>query len=129
VFDQIFQDAGLDVFAFVRLLESTSRGDELAYLSLREMAASLEPHLPETRGRKITAAAAAYQFLMEDMAEIVGQSAYTWKDLPDGKTKKGDFVDPATLATRREFNQKRFSPMRARGRIRSQAKKPDSTIR
>lgn len=107
VFDQIFKDAGLDVFAFVRLVESTSRGEELAYLSLREMAASLEPYLPETRGRKITAAAAAYEFLMEDMTEIVGQSAYTWKDLPDGKTK-GDFVDPATLATRREFTDRVF---------------------
>jgi hypothetical protein len=105
VVETIFDTAGLDVFEFVRLLESYSAGNETEYPRLREIAASLAPHLPVRRGPKISAASAAHEFFLKNVvAELETRHAYTW-DAYQGKC-----TDSATEATRREFSRPSFDP-------------------
>jgi len=119
VVETTFDTAGLDVFEFVRLLESYSEGNEAEYPRLREIAMSLIPHLPVSRGPRISAASAAHEFLLENVVVTVKtQHAYTWN------VYEGKCTDSVTRATRREFNSPQFDPRPAYRRFKARPKTP-----
>jgi hypothetical protein len=113
VIETIFDDAGLDVFEFVELLKSVAEGDEAARRRITKTAALVAPHLPSPRGRKVTAASAAHEFLLEEGVGVTGSRSYTWDP------NKEDFTDPLTAATRLEFACPRFSPRPAYRRLKA----------
>lgn len=119
IIEEICLDAEVDDCGFVRLLESVADGHRGDYPRLTETAASLVPSLRTRRGRRVSAASAAHEFLLEDLAPVVDPRAYTWSD------EKEDFVDPVTTATRREFGDPDFDPRPARRRVKARKKLPD----
>jgi hypothetical protein len=113
IIETIFDDAGFNEFEFVRLLKSVAEGDEGAYHRLTEIAASLAPHLSIRRGLKVSAASAAHEFFLEYVVMPMEPRAYSWND------PKGQFTDPVTEATRREFDHRHFDPRPAYRRLKA----------
>ena len=72
---------------------------------------SIAPHLLVSRGRKVSAASAAHEFLLEDFGEMTGWRAYTWSFDEDG------YTDPLTKATQLEFKNPDFDPRAAYRRL------------
>ena len=117
VMDTIFEGTGLDVFEFVRVLESVAKGDELAYPQLKEFSASLAPHLAIPQGPKISAESAAHELFLEDVVPRMDRPrAYSWNEI------EGRFTDSITEATRREFAAPDFDPRPAYRRIKARQK-------
>jgi hypothetical protein len=111
IIETIFADAGAHESEFIALLKSFAKGDKLARQRITEIAADLAPHLPTTRGRKVSAASAAHEFLLEESFPITKLRAFTFND------SKNDFTDPLTKATRLEFNDAYFDPRPALRRL------------
>jgi hypothetical protein len=113
IVETIFEDAGLDEREFISLLKSFAEGNELALRRVTEIAASLAPHLPNARGRKVSAASAAHEFFLENTVPQIEPRAYTWDDYNE------EYTDPVTEAARREFNLGYFDPHPARRRMKA----------
>jgi hypothetical protein len=116
IIETIFDDAGLDEFEFIRLLKSVAEGHQVGYRRLTEIAASLAPHLPVRRGRKVSAASAAHEVFLEYAVMRMEPRAYSWNE------PKGQFTDPVTEATRREFVRRPFDPRPAYRRLKARQK-------
>jgi len=107
-----FIDAGISETEFLGLLRSAVAGQEFNSRRIQEIAASLAPTLAISRGPKVSAASAAHQFLLSEVAALwKGREAYTWSDAAE------DFTDAATKATRLEFGQTDFDPRPACRRV------------
>lgn len=109
VLETIFDDAGGDVFEFVRLLKAAQAGQTNVFARLAAIAAALRPFLTVPRGRKTSPASETHALFLE-VGRDFGARAYTWKYL------ENDFTDAQTQATRREFNAPSFNPVPARRR-------------
>lgn len=103
VIETIFDDAGQDVFEFIRLLELARVGNTIVFNRLAEIAAALAPALRIARGPKMQAASEAHALFLQS-AHAWGASGFTWNPIT------GDFTDPHTQATRLEFNEDHFDP-------------------
>lgn len=113
IIEEIFDAAGLHEFQFIRALEAFLEGKSAAGDRVREIAASILPCLPSSRGRPITAVSAAHEFLLE---HVRGARSYTWNEI------KEDFTDSLTMAARAEFDKRRFNPRPAFRRSKATAK-------
>ena len=111
IIETIFDDANLRESEFIGLLKSVVEGGEVAWQRITEIAALVVPHLPSPRGRRITAASATHEFLLEELISVTGSQGYTWDPYRE------DFADHLTQATRREFACPRFSPQSAHRRL------------
>ncbi len=103
IVETIFDDGHLS--EFIGLLTSVIEGREVM-----EIAAAIAPGLSIPRGRKISAASAAHEFLLDEAPSVTHVHGYTWDPITD------DFSDPLTQATRREFGCAHFDPRPAHGR-------------
>jgi len=115
IIETIFCDASLDDFAFVKALELAAEGDEVACRRVTEIAATIAPYVSIPRGPKVSAASAAHEFLLEELGQVTGSRAYTWRD------EEGKCTDPLTEATRLEFNDPKFDPRPAYRRVKARA--------
>jgi hypothetical protein len=121
VIERIFDDAGLRDSEFVKLLELTVEGNEAVHRRLCAIAATIAPRLSVPRGRKISAASAAHEFLVKELGPLTKSQGYTWNPLEE------DFTDPLTKATRIEFGDPDFDPRPALRRARAR-QRPKKTI-
>jgi hypothetical protein len=110
VLETIFDEAGVDVFEFIRLLIAAQAGQTSVFDRLAEIAAALRQALTVPRGPKTSPASEAHVLFLEVIRDF-GARAYTWKDI------ESDFTDAQTRATRREFNAPSFNPVSARRRL------------
>jgi hypothetical protein len=76
------------------------------------IAATVAPRLSVSRGRKISAASAAHEFVSEELGQ-----AYTFSPVLE------DFTDELTKATRIEFGDPNFDPRPAVRRARAGQKR------
>jgi hypothetical protein len=113
VIETIFESAGLNEFEFLGLLKDVVDGNKNGLKRISEIAALASRTLSIRRGPKITAASAAHEFFMEQTKEKIELRAYTYDDVV------GDFTDPLTMATRREFDDPHFDPKPARRRLKA----------
>jgi hypothetical protein len=113
IIETIFQKARLNDFEFVGVLKRVIEGDEPAFSRAAELAAAAESYSPNLRGRRISAAFAAHEFLLEGGICPGKHRAYSWNDL------EGKFTDPLTSATRLEFAAPQFDPRPARRKLRA----------
>ncbi len=112
IIETIFERAGdAHKLEFIMLLQTSTKGDKLARRRIAEIAADLVPHLPKTRGRKVSAASAAHEFLLEEAARVTKSEGYTYDEYEE------DFTDPLTKATRAEFGDADFDPRPAYRRV------------
>lgn len=110
VLETIFDDAGHDVFEFVRLLKEAQAGNTSVFNRLAVIAAALRPFLTVARGPKPSPASEAHALFLTAGRDF-GARAYTWNDLDER------FTDSQTRATRRAFNEPNFNPVPARRRV------------
>jgi hypothetical protein len=96
----------LDEFREIVLRASTR--DQQACEQLGNVVPPIFQHFPKARGKALSAPTATHALLLMLLHDSGNPQAYTYDYGAD------DFVDPATLATRRAFEQQRFSPCRAR---------------
>ena len=103
--------AGLSATAyeFKRLVGLASERNEEACRDLGRIARQIAPYLSEKRGRPISVATCTHFFLLRHFEAMGKNRAFTVAT----DDEMGDFVDEATLATRRAMNQPRFSPRHA----------------
>lgn len=111
IIETIFDGAGLSETEFVSLLKSVVEGRDVDRLRITEIAATLASVLSVSRGRKVSAASAAHQFFLEEVAGSTKPRAYTWSDL------ERDFTDSMTTAARLEFHDPDFDPRPAHRRV------------
>jgi hypothetical protein len=104
IIETIFDQAGLDELDFIKSLEEVACGNQKAVGRLAEIAATIVPHLPQTRGVKTSAPSAAHEFFLEAAPAPQGSRAYTWNDDLE------DFTDPQAKATCKEFGLPWFDP-------------------
>jgi hypothetical protein len=112
VISLLFAKAGLDQDEFLRLLYRVAYREGLVNLDrLRAIASQLRPFLSLSRGRKVTAASAAHEYMMRlglSFATVPAEWRTNWR-------KRGnEHVDPLTRATRFEFDQADFKSRSAR---------------
>jgi hypothetical protein len=121
VVETIFDDAGLNEFEFIKLLELAIGGNKTVHGRICAIAGTIAPRLSVPRGRKISAASAAHEFLLEECGSIMKSKGYTWD--PSNE----DFTDPWTQATRIEFGDPDFDPRPASRRVKAR-QRPKKTI-
>jgi len=125
--DGAVRKAGLSLTAteFSQLIALACQRDKTACRDLAGMAKQLAPHLPEKRGRPISAETCAHIFLLRHLESWGIDRAYTYSE-EDGYD---DFVDPVTQATRIAANNPRFSPLHANRLRKSNLFPPPMLIR
>ena len=112
--DNAAKKAGLslDAVEFDQLIAGACERDEGVCRKLGRTAELLAPYLPGKSGRPISTETCIHLMLQRWLEHASVASAYTYSEI-DG----GDFVDPATQATRLAVNDPGFSPVYAtRGR-------------
>jgi hypothetical protein len=70
IIETIFDDAGADVFEFIRQLEDAAKGQSHACDRLSAIAASVIPYVRTTRGPKVAVESYAHEFFLEDIVCI-----------------------------------------------------------
>jgi hypothetical protein len=110
VFEKITRDTGLELSDFMLSLKAVGEGREDVYHRLTKSAASVAPYLTMRRGPKVRPQSAAHEFFLEVLDKLGKPGSFTWQDA------KGEFTDPRTEATRREFGLSRFNPRPAHSR-------------
>lgn len=114
IVETIFDSAGADEFEFIELLKTFAKGDDFARQRIAEIAAAVAPHLPTLRGRKVSAASAAHEFLLDGLIHMTGSpNGFTWNQY------KEEFTDPLTKATQVEFRDPDFDPRPAHRRFKT----------
>lgn len=121
ILEEIFDAAKLSEGEFIGLLTSAAEGRPVSHDRVREIAAAVGPYLPSGRGRKVSAASASHEFLLQQEwilnpgceNERDNRHAYTWDPVVE------DFKDLMTLATRKEFNEPNFDPRSAWRRLKA----------
>jgi hypothetical protein len=110
VFEIIFEEDLDREREFVHLLEIATKDGPSRRLT--EIAVFLKRTLALRKGPKTKASSIAHEIMLRHDLAANGSNAYTYSEI------EGDFTDPLTTATRREFNQRDFKPRAARNRIR-----------
>jgi hypothetical protein len=110
IIETVFDEIGLSETEFIGLLKALVEGRVVDCRRITEIAAQLAPHSSPGRGPKIREASAAHEFFLAAIERITGAHAYTWNAV------EGNFTDPATKATRMEFNEADFDPRPAHRR-------------
>ena len=116
-----FSKAGLHEEEFLKRLTAVVDGRPEDRSRIAAIAADIFPHLSAPRGRKITAASAAYEFirgLSPDLAKVNRRRRII--------EQEDQFIDPLAEATRREFQDPTFSPRSARRRLKREKTRPPS---
>ena len=99
--DTLFDEIGGDE-ELIYYMRRAVQGDKEARVKVQQIAAALEPKLPESRGPKVTVASAAHEFLLT--CEFTNSRKYSWNSVTER------FTDPLTEATRTEFGLPYFDP-------------------
>jgi hypothetical protein len=110
--ETLFYEANFSVSEFLELLQSIVYGGELDQKRRIEIATDISSRLSTRRGRTLSPASAAHEFLLDHF-----QCGYTW-NIGDE-----DYSDPLTQATRQEFADPDFSPRSARRRVNARRSK------
>jgi len=97
----------LTAVEFDKLVELACERDETACSNLGRLSQQLEPHLPEKRGRPISAETCTHLFLLRWLESLGIQCAYT------SSTDNAGFTDPVTRATQLASGNGGFSPLYA----------------
>jgi hypothetical protein len=107
-FDELplFQD-----MAFIREIRFCASGDMTGRAEITRTAKAVWRRVMVSRGRKLTVASAAHEYLLESFS-LFDEVSYTWSP------EKEDFTDIFTKATREEFDDPLFSPKSASNRLR-----------
>ena len=112
IVDTICCEVGLREMDLIPLLRDLVDGKPFDRKRIAEVVLKLGPALSVPRGPKISAASAAHEFILENgLPSELGCSAYTLSG------SDGDFTDPLTQATRREFGNPDFDPRPAYRRV------------
>jgi hypothetical protein len=112
IIETAFDKAGLRETEFIKLLEATSKDENVDYKHLAKIAAEITPHLSLPRGPKISAPSAALEFFLED-----GAPELVKKRRPHSRhSRSEEYCDALTEATRREFATPHFDSRSARRR-------------
>ena len=110
---------------FNQLVGLACERDETACRDLVRTARQLARHLPEKRGRPISAETCIHLYFQRHLESWGIDSAYTYSENDD----INDFVDRVTHATRLAVNNPRFSPLRANKLRKSKLLAPPMRIR
>jgi hypothetical protein len=113
IIETIFEAAGMREFEFIGLLEAVSDGHLESVSPLRQIACTIVPHLPCRRGPRLKEQSAAHEFFLEHLPPNGRNHLYT------RVTDSREFSDPLTWATRREFDDPRFTPVAAVSRLKA----------
>jgi hypothetical protein len=108
----IFTEAGLSDLIFMKLLPLAMNGDETALEGILRIASSSADKFSVPRGPKISASSVAHESFLEKEGTRRAK-AFTYSSIDD------DFIDEATLATRKEFLENRFDPRPASRRLKA----------
>jgi hypothetical protein len=111
IVDRLFITANSSKEEFISSLRCVVDGVEIDYERIRTIAAAVAPSVPAARGRKVSAASATHEQLLEMQAFFGNPTGYYWREVDD------DFVDLATRVTRLEFNEPDFDPRPACRRV------------
>jgi hypothetical protein len=108
VFDELplFQD-----MVFIREIRFCASGDMTGRAEIARIAKAVWRRVMVLRGRNLTVASAAHEYLLESFS-VFDDASYTWSP------EKEDFTDIFTKATREEFDDPLFSPKSAANRLR-----------
>jgi hypothetical protein len=108
LFDELplFQD-----MAFIREIRFCASGDMTGRDEITRTAKAVWRRVMVLRGRKLTVASAAHEYLLESFS-LFDDASYTWSP------EKEDFTDIFAKATREEFDDPLFSPKSAANRLR-----------
>jgi hypothetical protein len=110
--DDSFNDFSLfEDLTFIREIRFCVSGDMAGRAEISRIADAMSRRVAVSRGRKLTVASAAHEYLLETLS-IFGDQAYTWSPEEEG------FTDRYTQATREEFDDPTFSPLAAARRVR-----------
>ena len=97
----------LTAVEFNQLVECACERDEIACRTLGRLCQQLAPHLPEKRGRPISAETCIHLFLLRWLNRSGNKCAYT------SSIDNAGFTDPVTRATQLAFGNGGFSPLYA----------------
>jgi hypothetical protein len=114
--ETLFYEANFSASEFLELLYSIVYCGELDQRRVIEIAADISSRLRTRRGRTLSPASAAHEFLLDHL-----QCGYTWN------VGYEDYSDPLTQATRQEFDDPDFSPRSARRRMNARRSKARQT--
>ena len=110
--DSLFEEANCDQAEFISLLKNALEGHRIDSHRLTEIAAAVAPHFSVKRGRKITAASAAHEFLFrQELGLILKRGPYR------GRRRATAYEDPRSEATRLEFDLLSFDSRPAKRRL------------
>jgi hypothetical protein len=112
IVDQLFHNAGLHEGEFLRLLQTAIDGGAIDRERIKAIAAAIAPSLPRARGPKITRPSATHELFLETHASL-GLSVEYPKCVADG-----EYTDPQSQATKKEFGRLNFDPRPAYRRVR-----------
>jgi hypothetical protein len=107
--DGAIKKANLSLTAveFNKLVELACERDETSCRDLGRLSEQLAPHLPDKRGRPISAETCIHFFLLRWLESSGNQCAYT------SSTDNAGFTDPVTRATQLALGNGGFSPLYA----------------
>jgi hypothetical protein len=89
---------------FQDLVRRAAHGEPPACARFREIAPLIFRHVPKARGASYRVATVTHALLLVTASIHNRGARYTWSEI------EGDFTDRLTAATRRQFQQPRFSP-------------------
>ena len=111
IVDELFRNAGLQMGEFLSLLQTVIDGGAINRERISAIAGAGASSVRGARGRKITAASAAHELFLKTNASFGLPSGYTRSGID------GEYTDPRTQATKREFDDRDFDPRPAHRRI------------
>lgn len=97
--------AGRDLAEAERLTIAALKRDK-AGCELRQLAKQIVCFMPNVRGRPASFATEAHSVLLDYLNEDGRSQSYTYDD----RDRMGDFIDTATIATRRALSEPDFDP-------------------
>jgi hypothetical protein len=113
VIASMFASIGVDGSELIRLLESVVEGREVDYQRIVDGAAVIASRLSVARGPKVSAASAAYEFLLNPEFEFsIPQCRH-----PTYRYRSAEYINAMTAATRLEFDEPNFDPRPAQRRM------------
>jgi hypothetical protein len=112
VIESMFASVNVDECKFMRLLEDAVDNDEIDYQRITDSATVIASRLSVARGPKVSAASAAYEFILNPEFEFsIPQCRH-----PTYPYGRAEYINALTAATRLEFNEPNFDPRPAQRR-------------
>jgi hypothetical protein len=112
IIETLCSQAGVSESEFIALLRAIVDGSDYDRVRIREIAASVAPHLSIPRGPKISAPSASHEFYLSESPNLKPARR------PNSGDRAREYADAVTQATRLEFDAPEFDYRPARRRIR-----------